>query len=100
MGSSRDLAQLHRLGIHTSTARNTPRLQAPVSDMGRRGNDGRAMDVSDAWHVYPVNDLTEHDTDTDNCVCIPEQRAVKRDDGSMGWIAVHHSLDGRELRET
>lgn len=54
------------------------------------------MTKSDTWHVCPVNDLIEHDTDTDDCVCIPDQRAAKRDDGSIGWIAVHHSLDGRE----
>lgn len=57
------------------------------------------MGVSDTWHVYPVNDHIEHDTDTDDCVCIPDQRAVKRADGSIGWIAVHHSPDGRELSE-
>lgn len=55
--------------------------------------------MSDTWHVYPVNDLIEHDDTTDSCVCIPDQRPVKRDDGSIGWIAVHHSLDGREARE-
>ena len=56
--------------------------------------------MSDVWHVYPVNDHVAHDTDRDGCVCIPEQRPVKRDDGSIAWVAVHHSLDGREQRET
>lgn len=55
--------------------------------------------MSDTWHVFPVNDLVEHDTDAGTCVCIPEQRPVKRDDGSISWIAVHHSLDGREASE-
>lgn len=50
-------------------------------------------------HVYPVNDLVEHDTDSDACVCGPTPEAVPRDDGSMGWLMVHHSLDGREARE-
>lgn len=51
-------------------------------------------------HVYPLGDLVEHDTEHgEACVCGPTQRPVKRDDGSVGWVIVHHSLDGRELRE-
>lgn len=46
-------------------------------------------------HIVPVGDLIEHDTDGE-CACGTTDRAVKRDDGSVGWIAVHHSLDGRE----
>lgn len=51
------------------------------------------------YHVYPVRDLIEHDTDTDSCVCGPRVEPVPRDDGSMGWVLVHHSLDGREKAE-
>ena len=50
-------------------------------------------------HVYPDNDLIDHDTETDDCLCGPETEAVPRDDGSYGWLIVHHSLDGREGRE-
>lgn len=50
-------------------------------------------------HVYPVDDLIAHDTDTDRCVCGPTVYPVERDDGSMGWMLVHHSLDAREERE-
>ncbi len=50
-------------------------------------------------HVVPVNDLVEHDTDGVECVCGPTTEAVPRDDGSMGWVVTHHSLDGREERE-
>ena len=51
-------------------------------------------------HVYPVGDLIEHDTVRGvTCVCGPETRPVKRDDGSVGWLIVHHSLDGREQTE-
>ena len=50
-------------------------------------------------HVVPVNDLVEHETDGDDCVCGPDIEAVRRDDGSVGWLVSHHSLDGRELRE-
>ena len=47
------------------------------------------------WHVYPTADLIEHET-SDDCPCGPRQEAVTRPDGSVGFIAVHHSLDGRE----
>jgi hypothetical protein len=51
-------------------------------------------------HVVPVDDLIEHDTSiSGSCACGPTDKPVKRDDGSAGWIAVHHSLDGRELDE-
>lgn len=59
---------------------------------------GPRMTTSSDYHVYPVNDLIEHDREGD-CVCGPEATPVKRDDGSVGWIMVHHSLDGRENRE-
>lgn len=55
---------------------------------------------SNVWHVLPVNDLIDHDDKYDDCVCIPHVEAVPRADGSFGWVAVHHSLDGRELTET
>lgn len=35
----------------------------------------------------------------DGCPCGPRVEAVMRDDGSNGWLYIHHSLDGRELRE-
>lgn len=47
-------------------------------------------------HVCPVSDLIEHDTEGDGCPCGPTTEPVPRDDGSMGWLIVHHSLDGRE----
>lgn len=49
-------------------------------------------------HVMPNDDLVEH-TETDDCVCVPTPEAVKRDDGSIGWLYTHHSLDGREAHE-
>lgn len=49
-------------------------------------------------HVIPLNDLIEHRS-ADDCPCGPAARPVVRDDGSMGWLQVHHSLDGREFRE-
>lgn len=50
-------------------------------------------------HVYPLDDLIEHDLDTDECVCGPADVPVERDDGSIAWMVVHNSLDGRELHE-
>jgi hypothetical protein len=53
------------------------------------------------YHVWPANDLIEHDTDDDNgdCPCGPRATPVEADDGSIGWIYTHHSLDGREQDE-
>lgn len=48
--------------------------------------------------VVPIADVIGHDA-SDDCACGPRQDAVKRDDGSMGWVVVHHSLDGREFQE-
>ncbi|MGW7359455.1 hypothetical protein ACWGI0_23185 [Streptomyces sp. NPDC054802] len=49
-------------------------------------------------HVVPVDDLIAHDTTADGtCACGPTDTPVKQDDGSIRWLAVHHSLDGREL---
>jgi len=51
-------------------------------------------------HVIPLNDLVEHDTaHEDGCICGPRVEPVAREDGSMGWLYVHHSLDGRERFE-
>lgn len=47
------------------------------------------------WHRHaPSGDLIEHDLDED-CVCGPRIEPVKRDDGSIGWVYIHHALDGR-----
>lgn len=53
----------------------------------------------DVVHVLPVNDLIEHDAIGDECPCGPTTEPAPREDGSMGWVVVHHSLDGRELQE-
>lgn len=52
-------------------------------------------------HVTPIRDLVDHDTSTSeaDCTCGPEVRPVTHDDGSIGWLLVHHSLDGREQAE-
>ena len=52
-------------------------------------------------HVHPVGDVIQHDTSSDEatCVCGPETHPVPLDDGGMGWLIVHASLDGRDARE-
>lgn len=50
-------------------------------------------------HVYPINDLTDHDTNSDECACGPTTEPVRADDGSIGWLITHHSLEGREANE-
>jgi hypothetical protein len=57
------------------------------------------LEKADTMHVYPLHDLVEHLTCGDGCVCVPRADPVKRDDGSVGWVMVHHSLDGREAQE-
>ena len=52
----------------------------------------------DEVHVVPVNDLVGHAIE-DDCVCGPVTEPVPREDGSMGWVVSHQSLDRRELRE-
>lgn len=50
-------------------------------------------------HVLPIGDLIEHEDVGTDCVCGPTERPVKAADGSVGWVVVHNSLDGRELKE-
>lgn len=50
-------------------------------------------------HVYPTADLVEHETEGTDCPCGPTTEPVFREDGSNGWLIVHHSLDGRETNE-
>jgi len=57
--------------------------------------------VTNTLHVTPINDLIDHDTSTaePDCVCEPQARPATEEDGSVGWLLVHHSLDGREQVE-
>ncbi len=50
-------------------------------------------------HVLPIGDLIEHEATGTGCVCGPRERPVEGEDGSIGWVVVHSSLDGRELTE-
>lgn len=50
-------------------------------------------------HVLPMGDQIIHETNED-CVCGPDVVPVKREDGSIGYVITHHSLDGRESSES
>lgn len=50
-------------------------------------------------HVLPIGDLIEHQDTGQDCPCGPTVEAVFADDGSNGWLIMHHSLDGRERAE-
>ena len=43
-------------------------------------------------HVYPINDIKEHNTDTSQCWCEPSIE-------ECGAVIVHNSLDQRESYE-
>jgi hypothetical protein len=49
-------------------------------------------------HILPNGDWVGHEPE--DCVCGPDVEPVVRDDGSMGWLITHSSLDGRENEET
>lgn len=49
-------------------------------------------------HVWPVDDVIEHDVVGEDCVCGPEAVLIETNDGDV-WQIVHASLDGRELSE-
>lgn len=55
--------------------------------------------MTDVLHVLPVNDLIAHEDVGDECPCGPRTEVVKRHDGSVGWVIIHHSLDAREASE-
>lgn len=54
-------------------------------------------EATDDVHVIPEDDLMCHLAG--DCPCGPLTDPVQRDDGSYGWVLVHHSLDGRERFE-
>lgn len=46
------------------------------------------------YHVYPVNDMREHDTDSCDCWCGPRIAMFER-----GQRVIHNAMDGRDLVE-
>lgn len=59
--------------------------------------------MNNVIHVEPRNDLIEHTDGFGTCACGPEVQAVRAGVGDttqhIGWLVVHHSLDGREREE-
>ena len=49
-------------------------------------------------HTIPTDDLVEHEAKED-CVCGPTCDPIEREDGSISYVWVHHSLDNREEAE-
>ncbi len=45
------------------------------------------------WHVYPLNEFKDHNTDSKECWCQPEY------DEEFD-VVIHNSLDQREKYET
>lgn len=69
---------------------------APLAD-AHGGWEAAHWSGSTTVHVLPLGDVVEHDESDDwgrGCVCMPVARFEER-----GVVAVHHSLDGRELAE-
>ncbi|WP_170931965.1 hypothetical protein [Brachybacterium massiliense] len=54
--------------------------------------------MGQTFHVYPVDDLIAHDTETEDCICGPKIELVPSETGD-GWLITHNSLDGREAKE-
>lgn len=46
-------------------------------------------------HEVPTGDSFDHET-ADDCPCGPTDRPLAGEDGSVSFVAVHHSLDGRQ----
>jgi hypothetical protein len=80
------------------TNRHTARDRATKSSGGTETAETITARRAVSMHVLPVGDLIEHET-TDECPCGPRSEIVKREDGSVGWVVVHHALDGREALE-
>lgn len=58
------------------------------------------LDGADYVHVFPINDLVEHEWDDNgDCPCGPEVQPVECEDGTIGWVYLHNALDGRDLEE-
>lgn len=78
-------------------ATNDPSQVSQVPPTDSEPPTGRRGDLAGA-HVLPVGDFLHHDLDAE-CACGPTTQPVPRHDGTVGWVYVHHSLDGRERDE-
>ena len=53
---------------------------------------GEDIEVMEWHHIYPVNDLIEHNTDSIECACNPKLDFDAK-------LVIHNSLDRREVFE-
>jgi len=58
-----------------------------------------ADEESSDLHVWPVQDIIGHDVHGTDCICGPSVEIVREDDGRVGRLIAHPSLDGREIEE-
>lgn len=91
----------HPCSKPTGTVATASGPPVPPADDSRPPTTGRNSTIAmgDTIHVVPVNDLVTHVIDGDDCVCGATTEPVPREDGSVGWLVTHHSLDGRESKE-
>lgn len=86
-----------------------PNNETPTTcpDCGHTGachdEDGQCWHTDDKGDedcdcVRAGGDLVHHEL-AEDCICGPTPEPVKRNDGSVGWVYVHHSLDNREAAE-
>ena len=59
----------------------------------KRRKHSRVIPPEGVWHIVPVNDTRDHETDGLDCWCNPDY------DEWEGLIT-HNALDGREAYET
>lgn len=59
----------------------------------KRRKHSRVIPPDGVWHIVPVDDLMDHETDGLDCWCNPDY------DEWEGLIT-HNALDGREAYET
>jgi hypothetical protein len=65
-----------------------------------RGWEAATVDGGVHVHVLPLADTVEHnENDEGDCICGAHTHPIERPDGTVGWMIVHSSLDGRELAE-
>lgn len=90
------------LNVNVTSAARRPGSEITLAVGMTEATERHLMDCTsdpDTIHVYPLDDIVEHETTGDDCACGPTTEPVSREDGTLGWLVTHHSLDGREARE-
>lgn len=52
--------------------------------------------MNNNYHVAPVNDLIDHNTQSPACECGPRAEVVSENGVVYGTVIVHTALDGRD----